>query len=108
MMPVSFPLRPTDRQLLATLARHGQLQRDQLALLSGLPRTTATDALTRLRRHGLVIERTATGTAGRVGRPPKLLALAAPAGLVGAVALTHQTLQAAVAGFDGTLHAPRR
>jgi predicted NBD/HSP70 family sugar kinase len=106
-MTVPFPLRPTDRQLLATLARHGPLQRDQLALLSGLPRTTATDALTRLRRHGLVVEGTATGTAGRVGRPPKLLALAVPAGLVGAIALTHRTLQAAVAGFDGTLHARR-
>jgi predicted NBD/HSP70 family sugar kinase len=106
-MPVSFPLRPTDRQLLATLARHGQLQRDQLALLSGLPRTTVTDALTRLRRHGLVVERAVTGTAGRVGRPPRLLALAAPAGLVGAIALTRRTLQVAVAGFDGTLHARR-
>jgi predicted NBD/HSP70 family sugar kinase len=107
MMPVSIPLRPTDRQLLATLARHGQLQRDQLALLSGLPRTTVTDALARLRRHGLVVERTVTDTAGRVGRPPKLLALAAPAGLVGAIALTRHTLQAAAAGFDGTLHARR-
>jgi predicted NBD/HSP70 family sugar kinase len=106
-MPAPFPLRPTDRQLLATLARHGQLQRDQLALLSGLPRTTATDARARLRRHGRVVERTATGTAGRVGRPPRLLALAEPAGLVGAVALTRRTLQAAVAGFDGTLHARR-
>jgi predicted NBD/HSP70 family sugar kinase len=106
-MSASIPLRPTDRQLLATLARHGQLQRDQLALLSGLPRTTVTDALTRLRRHGLVVEREVTGTTGRVGRPPKLLTLAAPAGLVGAIALTRSTLQAAVAGFDGTLHARR-
>ena len=103
----SLPLRPTDRQLVATLGVHGQLSRDRLAALSGLPRSTVADALARLRRQGLVVERPTAGMAGRAGRPPKLLELAAPGGLVGVVARTHQTLQAAVAGFDGTLLARR-
>jgi len=100
-------LRPSDRQLVATLRRHGQLPRDRLARLSGLPRSTVTDSLTRLRRQGIVTEQTMPRPAGQAGRPAKLLALAAPAGLVGVIALTHQTLQAAVASMDGTLHARR-
>jgi predicted NBD/HSP70 family sugar kinase len=101
------PLRPTDRQLVATLDLHGRLSRDRLAALSGLPRSTVADALARLVRQGIVAERPAPETAGRTGRPPRLLELAAPAGLVAVIAQTHQTLQAAVAGFDGTLLAAR-
>ncbi|MGH3410043.1 MAG: ROK family protein [Streptosporangiaceae bacterium] len=100
-------LRPSDRQLVATLRRHGQLPRDRLARLSGLPRSTVTDSLTRLRSQGIVTEQAMPRPTGKAGRPAKLLALAAPAGLVGVIALTHQTLQAAVAGMDGTLHARR-
>jgi predicted NBD/HSP70 family sugar kinase len=97
------PLRPTDRQIVTTLGQHGRLSRDRLAALSGLPRSTVADALARLRRRGIVLEQAAPETAGRTGRPPRLLELAAPAGLVGVIVLTHQTLQAAVTGFDGTL-----
>jgi predicted NBD/HSP70 family sugar kinase len=100
-------LRLTDRQLVAVLEVHGQLSRDRLAVLSGLPRSTVADALARLRRQGIVVERPAPKTAGRAGRPPRLLELSSPAGLVGLIALTHQTLQAAVAGFDGALLAHR-
>jgi predicted NBD/HSP70 family sugar kinase len=100
-------LRLSDRQLLATLRRHGKLSRDQLVLLSGLPRSTVTDALARLRKHGIVVEQAMPRTPGRAGRPAKLLALGAPAGLVGVIALTHQTLQAAVTDMDGTVHARR-
>ncbi len=102
-----LPLRPTERQLVATLDQHGRLSRDRLAALSGLPRSTVADALARLVRHGIVAELPAREAAGRTGRPPRLLELAAPAGLVGVIAQTHQTLQAAVAGFDGTLLASR-
>jgi predicted NBD/HSP70 family sugar kinase len=95
-------LRPSDRQLVATLRRHGRLAR-----LSGLPRSTVTDSLTRLRSQGIVTEQAMPRPTGKAGRPAKLLVLSAPAGLVGVIALTHQTLQAAVAGMDGTLHARR-
>jgi predicted NBD/HSP70 family sugar kinase len=99
-------LRPSDRQLLGALGRHGALGRSQLAALSGLPRTTIADAVARLQRRGLVIEREAP-VAGRprTGRPPRLVALAPPDGLVAVIALTHVSLQAGVLGFDGTLHA---
>jgi predicted NBD/HSP70 family sugar kinase len=99
-------LRPSDRQLVAVLSRHGELSRGQLARLSGLPRSTITDAVARLQRHGIVIEGATAGSGpSRSGRPPKLLGLAAPPGLVGVIALTHESLQAGVLGFDGTLHA---
>ncbi len=103
-----FPLRPGDRQLLAILRQHGELRRSQLARLSGLPRSTITDAVTRLQRSGIVVERPIPAAAGtRTGRPPKLLALAAPSGFVGAITLTHGTLEAGVLGFDGTVHGRR-
>jgi predicted NBD/HSP70 family sugar kinase len=97
-------LRPSDRQLVSVLSRHGELSRGQLARLSGLPRSTITDAVARLQRHGIVVEGGTTGRSSS-GRPPKLIALAAPPGLVGVIALTHESLQAGVLGFDGTLHA---
>jgi predicted NBD/HSP70 family sugar kinase len=104
MSSIMPSLRLVDRQLVAALRQHGELSRDQLARLSGLPRSTVTDALTRLLRHGVVTERPMPNAAGRIGRPPRLLALAAPTGLVGVIALTHQTLQAGVLDFDGTLY----
>jgi predicted NBD/HSP70 family sugar kinase len=100
------PLRPSDRQLLAILRQHGQLRRSELAQLSGLPRSTITDATTRLERAGIVVERPMPPAAGFAsGRPPKLLAVATPPGMVGVLALTHGTLQAGVVSFDGTVRA---
>jgi predicted NBD/HSP70 family sugar kinase len=66
-----------------------------------------TDAVARLLRRGIVMQRTVpvTARAGMAGRPPKVLTLAAPSGVMAVIALTHQTLQAGVVGFDGTLHA---
>jgi predicted NBD/HSP70 family sugar kinase len=105
-MEDAHQLRPSDRQLLATLRQHGELRRSQLAQLSGLPRSTITDAVTRLQRSGIVVERSAPAAAGtRTGRPPTLLALAAPAGFIGVLALTHGTLHAGVVSFDGTVAA---
>ena len=49
-MPDPLPLRPSDRQLIAALRQHGDLSRGQLARLSGLPRSTITDAVLRLQR----------------------------------------------------------
>jgi predicted NBD/HSP70 family sugar kinase len=105
-----LPLRPSDRQLLAVLSQHGELDRGQLARLSGLPRSTIADAVARLQQHGLATERETAAPGrktARTGRPPRLVALAAPGGLVAVLALTHETLQAGVVGFDGTLHAAR-
>jgi predicted NBD/HSP70 family sugar kinase len=101
-------LRPSDRQLLAVLRQHGELCRSQLALLSGLPRSTITDSVTRLMRSGSVVERPVHAAREKLtGRPPKLLALRAPSGLVGVLSLTHGSLQAGILGPDGTVHAHR-
>lgn len=101
-------LRPSDRQLLAVLRRHGELRRSQLAGLSGLPRSTITDSVARLMRSGSVVERPVhAAREAQTGRPPKLLALAAPSGLVGVLSLTHGSLQAGILGPNGTVHARR-
>ena len=105
-MEDAIPLRPSDRQLLATFREHGELHRSQLAQLSGLPRSTVTDAVLRLRRSGAVVERPASSpAAARTGRPPKVLALASPSGFVAVLSLTHGTLEAGLVGFDGTVYA---
>jgi predicted NBD/HSP70 family sugar kinase len=107
-MSEAFPLRPSDRQVLETLRRHGDLRRSQLAQLAGLPRSTIVDVVARLERQGIVAERPMPAEARtRTGRPPRLLGLVEPSGLLGVIALTHGTLQAAVMGFDGTVHACR-
>jgi predicted NBD/HSP70 family sugar kinase len=102
-------LHPSDHQIIAVLSRHGELSRGRLASLSGMPRSTITDAVARLERLGIVVERAiAASERPRAGRPPRVLALAAPPGLVGVVALTHESLQAGVLGFDGTLRSRRQ
>jgi predicted NBD/HSP70 family sugar kinase len=100
-------VRPGDRRLLDLLGQRGELRRSELAQLSGLPRSTITDALIRLQRAGQVVERPvpAPPAAPRPGRPPRVVALAPPTGLAAVIALTHGTLQAGVVGFDGTVRA---
>lgn len=99
-------LRPSDRQLLEVLRRHGELDRAGLARLSGMPRSTVTDSVARLQQQGFVVERAMPfATRAGAGRPPVLLALAAPAGVAGLVWLTHESLHAGVFGFDGAVHA---
>ena len=106
-MEESSSLRPSDRHVLATLRQYGPLDRVELARQSGLPRSTLTDVVARLQREGRVLERPATARAShKIGRPPKVIDLTPP-GLIGVVSLTHGTLQAAVAGFDGTIHGIR-
>lgn len=97
-------LRPSDRQILAALRRFGELDRTEVARLSGMPRSTVTDSIGRLVRHGLVVERVKPADARiGAGRPPGLLGLAPPPGLVGVVLLTHESLHAGVLDFDGSV-----
>jgi len=73
--------------------------------MAGLPRSTVTDSVARLHQLGLVLER-ARPAAERngPGRPPGLIALAPPAGVIGVLRLTRESLHAGVLGLDGTLH----
>jgi predicted NBD/HSP70 family sugar kinase len=103
MADETFSLRPSDRQLLDVLHRHGELDRGELARLSGLPRSTVTDSVARLRRRAAVVERSRPPAARTgAGRPAGVLALAPPSGTIGVVWLTHESLHAHVLGFDGT------
>lgn len=92
-----------DRLILDMLRRHGDLERTELAALTGLARSTLTDALARLRGHGLVEEGAADASRGRRGRPATVARLARAAGVVGVVSLTHGTLRGAAVGFDGAV-----
>ena len=108
MTDETFSLRPSDRQLLDALHRYGELDRAELARLSGLPRSTVTDSVARLRQRAVLVERTRPPSARTgAGRPPGVLALAPPPGAIGVVWLTHESLHAHVLGFDGTLHGGR-
>jgi predicted NBD/HSP70 family sugar kinase len=97
--------RRSDATVLSLLRRHGELARADLARLCGLPRSTVTDVVDRLRRDGLVVER--PSTAGGVGRPARVVALSESPGVIGVLALTNGVLQAAAVGFDGTVYATR-
>ena len=100
--------RRNDARVIAALRRHGELDRTQLAQLSGLARSTISDAISRLSREGIIVENLARwSAAGKLGRPPAVLSLAAPVGVVGVLALSHGTLQVAVVGFDGMVQAER-
>lgn len=106
MAEETFALRPSDRHLLDVLRDYGETDRAELARLSGLPRSTVADSVTRLHQYGLLLERprpSATRT-GR-GRPPSVLVLAPPAGVIGVLWLAKDSLHAGVLGLDGTLHA---
>ena len=99
-------LRPSDRQLLEVLRHRGDMDRVGLARLSGLPRSTVTDSVARLHKLGLVLESTRPAAAKkRPGRPASVIAIAPPAGVIGVLWLTHESLHAGVLGLDGTLHA---
>lgn len=97
--------RRSDTLVLSLLRRHGELARTELARLCGLPRSTVTDVVDRLRRDGLVVER--SSTAGGVGRPGRVVALSESPGVIGVLALTNGVLQAAAVGFDGTVYGTR-
>ncbi len=94
--------------MIAALHRHGELDRAGLAYASGVPRGVLPEVLARLRAEEIIVERSGRELVpGRSGRPPVLFSLAPRTGLIGVVALTHATLQSAIVGFDGTIHAQR-
>jgi predicted NBD/HSP70 family sugar kinase len=91
-----------------TLAARDRLSRSELSRLTGLPKTTVTGLVKQLVRRGIVVETgTLARTAGRMGRPPAMLALAEPRGVIAAIVLTHGRLRAAAMGFGGSILALR-
>jgi len=101
-------LTANERLVVSVLRGRSVLSRAELAALTGLPKTTVTGVIGRLLQRGLVAERAVTDPSrSGPGRPATGLALAAPAGAIGVVALSHVAIRAAVVGFDGHVLAQR-
>ena len=101
-------LRGNERAVLAALRRADRLSRADLAVQTGLPKTTVTGVVGRLLRMGIVVEHAADAVDhGRAGRPAAGLSLATPAGCVAVLSLTHVWMRVAAVGFDGVVRARR-
>src|SRR6185437_12237878 len=89
------PLRSNERLVVATLRRHEALSRAELARLTALPKTTIAGVVSQLLARGVLVERAdeRRGRPTRSGRPASVLALAAPAGSLGVLALTRQAMR---------------
>src|SRR5690348_11344680 len=97
-------LRPAERLVLSALAESGPTTRAALARVTGLPGSTVVGLVAKLLADGVVTESDAALTGARAaGRPAKVLALARPAGLVAALAISRHEVRAGVVGLDGTL-----
>jgi predicted NBD/HSP70 family sugar kinase len=99
-MPTTPRLRPTESRLLALLEVSGPLTRGELARLAGLPPTTISGVAAELLRDGRVVEAEAGPGGGRAGRPPRVLALSAPPGVVALVSLSDGA-RVTLAGVSG-------
>lgn len=97
-------LRATNRaSLLALLEAETALSRAELMRRTGLSRSTVSSLVSELLDEGVVQEREGRGQAlgGQRGRPPVLLELAEPSGVVVGVDVGHRHIRVAVAGLDG-------
>jgi predicted NBD/HSP70 family sugar kinase len=91
------------RMILSVLAAEGPSGRAALGRATGLSRTTVSNLVQDLIADGRVVETTDRGTPhkGGSGRPPVLVALAAPSGGVAGVDIGHRHLRVAVADRSG-------
>jgi predicted NBD/HSP70 family sugar kinase len=95
------PLRPGQRKVLEALSWSTSLTRAALAEQLGSPKATLAGVIDSLVASGLVVEREAPAEERRPGRPAKVLTLAGPRPLVGALVLSGGTLTAAVVTYSG-------
>jgi predicted NBD/HSP70 family sugar kinase/biotin operon repressor len=91
------------RGVLGVLATEGPTSRAQLGRATGLSRTTVSNLVQELIEAGQVIETTDRGRPhkGGSGRPPVMVALAAPSGGVAGVDIGHRHLRVAIADRSG-------
>ncbi|WP_121254747.1 ROK family transcriptional regulator [Nocardioides ferulae] len=96
-------------RLLHVLGTEGALSRSDLVRRTGLSRSTITTLVAQLLTEQVLVERQDRGTPlnGRGGRPPILLELAEPAGVVLGLDLGHRHIRAGLARLDGTMLAER-
>src|SRR5690349_8510028 len=93
------------RAITSLLATEGPMSRADLARGSGLSRTTVSSLVADLIGSGHVVETSDRGTPhkGGSGRPPVLLALSAPHGVVAGVDIGHRHVRVAVADRSGAV-----
>lgn len=97
-------LRATNRaSLLALLETESTLSRAQLMRRTGLSRSTVSSLVSDLIDEGLVQEQEIRREtpAGRRGRPPVMLRLTEPSGVVVGIDVGHRHIRVAIAGLDG-------
>ncbi len=102
---VASPLRQLNRQrILAAVRELDAVSRADLERVTGLSRGTVASIVDDLRREGALRLTYGPGArAGTQGRPPTLLALAAPAGLAVTVDIGHGHVRVAVGDATGEL-----
>ncbi|MBA0124389.1 ROK family transcriptional regulator [Haloechinothrix sp. YIM 98757] len=95
--------------ILDALATSGALSRADLARVTGVSRATVSSLVHDMLTDGLVVEERGKGTPhkGGSGRPPILLRLATPPGVVVGVDLGHRHIRVAVAERTSVIRAER-
>lgn len=93
--------RINERRLIEALQRHGPASRATLTRVSGLTAPTVSKAVDSLLRHGLVEE--LEPTSPTLGRPGRLVRMAAESAAVLGVVIDVDTCAVAAAGLDGVL-----
>jgi predicted NBD/HSP70 family sugar kinase len=94
-------VRPSQRKVLEALSWSTTLTRAALAEQLGVPKATLAGLVDSLIGKGLVVESEASTNARRPGRPAKVLMLAGPRPLVGALVFSGGMLTAAVLTYAG-------
>ncbi|GAB6902326.1 ROK family transcriptional regulator [Kineosporia succinea] len=98
------------RRLLDLLREHGEISRADLARLTELSATTVSSLVTELAAEGVVTEAGLENPrrTGRTGRPGRLVRLVGGRGLVVALDLSREQVQAAVCDLSGAVVTERR
>lgn len=96
-------LRPNQRKVLEALSWTTGLTRAMLAEQLGAPKATIADVVDSLVERGLVVESSPLGEPRRPGRPAKVLMLAGPSPLVGAIVFSGGLLTAAAVTYSGNV-----
>lgn len=96
-------LRASQRRVLQALSWSDGLTRTALAVQLGMPKATVTGLVDSLIARGLVLEKPATSSRGKAGRPAKMLTATGPSPTVGVVVFSTGHLWAAVVTYAGTV-----
>ncbi|WP_338692593.1 ROK family protein [Streptomyces sp. Q6] len=94
-------LRPGEQSVLLALQSLGRASRRQLSLVTGLPRTTLTAAVSGLLERGLLAEDEDTRPRTGAGRPATVLHIALANRTVAVVEFGHHTQTTTLVSYDG-------